>query len=325
MRIVLLHGAVAANAPADELDVLAEVDAISAALQRNGHHPIALPLTLDFTAVQADLVRLAPDLVFNLVESIAGRGRLAPLAAVLLDDLSIAYTGSSADALYLSSHKLLAKQRMAAAGLATPAWTSPSDKWMDERPMHGRRIVKSVWEHASIGLDAASVLTEDQDTAVAMAERRRTLGGDWFAETYIEGREFNIALLEQAGGARVLPMAEMCFIDFPPDQPRIVDYRAKWVSASFEYRHTVRSFDLSGVPVALRDQLSALALRCWQLFELSGYARVDMRVDADGSPWILEVNANPGLAPDAGFAAAAEVHGLDFDHTIAAIVAAAGA
>jgi D-alanine-D-alanine ligase len=115
----------------------------------------------------------------------------------------------------------------------------------------------------------------------------------------------------------VLPIAELRFQDFPAGKPRIVGYAAKWDTTSFEYRNTVRSFE---VEAELAGRARELALHCWELFALGGYARVDFRVDSGGRPWILEINANPCLSPDAGFAAAAAEAGIDFDTMIAALL-----
>jgi D-alanine-D-alanine ligase len=143
----------------------------------------------------------------------------------------------------------------------------------------------------------------------AIADRTRRYGGQWFAEGYVGGRELNVALIADDGGPRALPVAEIRFDDFPAGKPRIVGYAAKWDGASFEYRHTVRSF---AVEPELASRVGSIALECWRLFALDGYARVDFRVDPLGTPYVLEVNANPCLSPDAGFAAALEQAGVDF-------------
>jgi len=112
----------------------------------------------------------------------------------------------------------------------------------------------------------------------------------------------------------------MCFEGFGPDRHRIVDYEAKWAEGSFAERHTVRSFSPAQEDGPLVERLSALARRCWNLFGLRGYARIDFRVDDDGRPYVLEVNANPCLSPDAGFMAAARQAGLDMDAVVHRLV-----
>ena len=154
-----------------------------------------------------------------------------------------------------------------------------------------------------------------------MAERRERLGGEWFVERFVEGRELNVSVLAGEAGPAVLPLAEITFVGYPPDKPCIVGYAAKWDSASFECRNTVRRFPDECVEAALAAELRAIAGRCWEVFGLRGHARVDFRIDAAGVPWVLDVNANPCLAPDAGFAAALAAEGVSFETAIARIVA----
>ena len=118
-------------------------------------------------------------------------------------------------------------------------------------------------------------------------------------------------------------VAEIRFVDFPAGKPRIVGYEAKWKAGSFEYEHTPRDFALSRAEWGLTERIGNLARECWRAFGLRGYARVDLRIDDRGEPWILEVNANPCLSSDAGFAAAVAEEGLSFEDAIARIVQAA--
>ena len=117
-------------------------------------------------------------------------------------------------------------------------------------------------------------------------------------------------------------MAEMTFADWPADKPRIVGYGAKWDEGSAGYRHTVRRFGVEQEEPGLAAKLKSASERVWRLFDLTGFVRVDFRV-RDGEPLILEINPNPGIAPDAGFAAAAAEAGMDYDALIEAIVKAA--
>jgi D-alanine-D-alanine ligase len=227
----------------------------------------------------------------------------------LLESLGLSFTGCSASALALTSDKPLAKRLLASAGIATPAAFAPGIET-------GRWIVKSVWEHASLGLDDGAIVAA-ASAAQALERRRAELGGDWFAEEFVPGRELNVSLLAGRTGPRVLPVAEIRFDAFPADKPRIVGYAAKWDVDSFEYRNTPRSF---AVEPELAAVVGRLALDCWALFRLDGYARVDFRVDDRGVPWVLEVNANPCLSPDAGFAAALSEAGIEYGAAIATLL-----
>ncbi len=322
MRILILHDQLSTDARPDEADALVQANTVQAALARAGHSCEIAPATLALDNLVNEIRRREPDLVFNLVESLGGHGRLIHLVPDLLDALGVAYTGCPSAAVYLTSHKVLAKRLMALHGLATPAWLDAVAASPD-LPFPERYIIKSVWEDASLGLDDDSVCLATSPDALRaeVMTRAPQLGGEAVAEQYIEGREFNLAMLAGPDGPQALPPAEMQFIAFPPDKPRIVGYAAKWASDSFEYAATVRRFDFDNEDRALLVDLERIALDCWSIFGLRGYARVDFRVDETGRPWVLEVNANPCLAPDAGFMAAAERAGLPSDAVVERIQA----
>jgi D-alanine-D-alanine ligase len=182
-------------------------------------------------------------------------------------------------------------------------------------------IVKAALEDGSIGLDDHCVVAGAGAVKARAAQCNARFGGAWFAEEYVEGREFNLSLLGSARDLRILPMAEMTFADWPADKPRIVGYGAKWDEGSSGYRHTVRRFGVEREDPALAAKLRSACEHVWRLFDLTGFVRLDFRV-RNGEPLILEINPNPGIAPDAGFAAAAAEAGMDYDALIAAIVQA---
>jgi D-alanine-D-alanine ligase len=305
-----LHDAFAVNGPPDASDVLNEAMHIARGLATLGYQAMTVPVTLNLQELETRLAELAPQVVFNLMESIAGSGRLIHVVPSLLDTLGIPYTGCAALAQWTTSNKIAAKRRLVASAIATPDLFATA-----EAP--GPWIVKSVWEHASYGLDDASIVADSRSVLALIARRTHELGGEWFGEQYIAGRELNVALLAADLGPQVLPVAEIRFRDYPEGKPRIVGYAAKWQPQSFEYAQTVRSFD---VDPALAAAASNIARQCWELFELSGYARVDFRVDAAGRLFVLEINANPCLAPDAGFAAMLEAGNVAFPEALARLI-----
>jgi D-alanine-D-alanine ligase len=331
MRILILHNEVVDASAPDDRDVLTQVEAVRTALAALGHPAEVLPCTLDIARLKHRLEAQRPDLVFNLVEALGGTGRLIHLAPALLDAMGLPYTGSCTEAIQQTSHKILAKDRLRTLGLPTPDWTGP---FPPDLPAVSRAaaaaaepsapwIIKSLWEHASIGLDEKALLRCERVDRMtgALQARAPGLGGACFAERFVAGREFNLSLLAGPRGPEVLRPAEILFEGYPPDALRIVGYRAKWDSDSYEYHHTPRRFDFPPEDAGLLVRLRMLALRCWQGFGLNGYARVDFRVDAEGRPWVLEVNANPCLSPDAGFAAALEATGVSYPEAIARILA----
>lgn len=324
MRAVVLHDAVPDGARADELDTLVQVDAVRGALRELGHEVHVEPFGLDLQSARRNLEELRPDFVFNLVESVDRRGSLIHLAPALLEAIGIPFTGASAQAMFLTSGKPLAKRLMAGAGIATPAWLTEDELGRDGGVEPGRWIVKSAWEHASIGLEESSVVEARScdELARALDSRRAQLMGEGFVERFVDGREFNVGLLQGPRGVEALPLAEIEFRGWAPGRPRVVGWSAKWDEPSEAYCSTVRSYDFPACDASLLAELSGVSMACWRAFGMRGYARVDLRVDEEGRPFVLEVNANPCLTPDAGFCAAAARAGLSLNQIVERIVAA---
>lgn len=307
-----------------EMDDLIQLETVQAALQELGYDPKPLFLTLDMEIARSALRSLSPPFVFNLVEGLDGKGSLIHVAPALLDSLALPYTGCPTEALFTCSHKLLAKKLLKAAGLRTPEWVSGKELFRKALP-GSTLILKSVWEHASAGLDENSLVCPEnaRTLEVCLEQKAKAIGTEVFAEVYVEGREFNVSILDGASGPEVLPVAEILFEGYEESRPKIVCYKAKWDADSFQFQHTPRLFSFQDQETLL-PLLRETALQCWRLFGLRGYARVDIRVDREGRPWILEVNPNPCISPDAGFMAAAKEAGMAPREVVARILEASG-
>jgi D-alanine-D-alanine ligase len=323
MRVAILHEALRPDPRPDERDALAQAEWVEARLVASGHPVKRIAATLDLRALARELAAARPDVVFNLVEALQGSARLIHVVPTLLESLALPFTGCSSASLLLTSNKLLAKRALARAGLPTPPWVESAAGALAQ-PGTRRWIQKPVHEDASVGIDDAAVVEcSGRELARRLEDRAAARAGERFAELFVEGREWNLSLLAKPDGMEVLPPAEIRFEGFPPGKPRIVGYAAKWEPGSFEWSHTQRSFEVPPGDRELVARLERLALECAALFELRGYARVDFRVDAAGAPWILEVNANPCLAPDAGFVAAAQQANLEPGEIVERILEAA--
>ena len=303
--------------------MLHEASAVASALRELGWEPVELDLTPDLDRAARELAAMAPAVVFNLVESVEGRGRYILLAQALLETLGIPFTGAGLEAMIHSTSKPAAKRLLDLGGVRTPAWMPAAEAAAAAPRFPPPWIVKNAWEHASIGLDDASVAADAAALRRAVGRRAAVEGMEnLFIEGFVDGREFNLSVLGRRGAEPdVLPPAEIRFLDFPADKPRMVGYKAKWDESSPEFGRTPRTFEFPPRDAALLADLAAITRRCWTLFGLRGHARVDFRVDAGGVPWVLEVNANPCISPDAGFAAAAARAGLTQRDTVARIVA----
>lgn len=305
-------------------DVLDQVAHVEAALTTLGHESARVAVVGHLTEDIDALTAVAPEVVFNLVESINEDPRLLPNMAAVLELMGLPFTGSGSSALLTTTDKCLAKFALRGAGLPTPDWVMyHGQARASTQGVPPPWLVKPNFEDASIGIDEGSIYDAEPKLIADLPElwdahKRQPM----LVEHYIAGREFNLSLLETGDGLEVLPVAEIDFSSFGPDRPRIVGYRAKWQPDSFEYANTPRRFHLDERD-PLIHLLRGLAVRAGELFRVRGYARVDFRVGHDGSPSTLEVNANPCLSPDAGFAAAAEAAGLSSVQMVERILSAA--
>jgi len=322
-KVVIYHSPLAENAPADELDVLDEADYFCQGLLKGGYEVQTLPFPCDLIQLEKQLSEHKPLIVVNLVETLFGNGRLVHIAPFLFEHFNMPFTGCPADAIYITSNKILTKDLKCQAEIPTAVYFSfdTLNKLKEVAP--GQWIVKSNWEHASFGLDESEKLLFTSRQEILDRLKREKHPEHFFAEQYIHGREFNLSILGGRHNPEVLPPAEIRFT-YPEGKPRIVGYKAKWDEDSFEYANTNRSFDFPAEDIPLLEELKNICYRCWEVFGLSGYARVDFRVDEAGNIFVLEINANPCISADSGFVAAAERAGLSQKELVERIICAVG-
>jgi D-alanine-D-alanine ligase len=321
MRIAIIHDIIGNADSLDAQDVLFQAKAVKKALESLGHEVRQISCGFDLEKLHRQLQEFKTEMVFNLVESMEGQGRLIHLVPFCLDAWKIPYTGNTAEAMMITSNKVMAKRCMESAGLPTAPWVGPYPERIRRNTVDKDDatlwIIKSVWEHASIGVHQKGLVTATQSELwPLLKEHAQFLNGDCFAEKFIDGREFNLSVLGGPDGPQVLPAAEILFEGFAPEKPKIVCYNAKWVEDSFEYQNTPREFELNKEDSPLIKSMTDLARQCWDEFALSGYARIDLRVDEAARPWILEINANPCINPDGGFAAAVAQAGINYTSAI---------
>ena len=195
---------------------------------------------------------------------------------------------------------------VARQGEAVPRWDGP---WP--------AIVKPEAEDASLGIDQASVAESPEGIVENVARLRVRLGGDALIEAYLPGREFNVGVLEDPGPVP-LPIAEIAY-SVPAGSWPILTYDAKWAIGS-EADLASPALCPAEIEPGLADRLGSLSVEAFRATGCRDYARVDLRLDAEGSPMILEVNPNPDIGPAAGWARALRVSGRDYDATLAGLV-----
>jgi D-alanine-D-alanine ligase len=318
MRIAFLYNRSSEDPAHAAEDAVPARSPVVDALKRLGHRVTPIACTLDLAAVRRRLMRAKPDVVFNRVESLGSSDSMMAAITLLLDAMELPYTGNSSAALVATASKVYVKERLHREGLPTPRWINADRNWAENG--NSKFILKSIYEHASFELDDASIVcvTGQEQITTLLHDRETVTGRAYFAEEFIDGREFNLSLIGPE--PRVLPPAEIDFSAFPRDKERIVSRLAKCDQASFEYHNTPRLYDFPESDTCLLQRISEIAVQCWRLFELCGYARVDFRIDSANQPWILEINTNPCILPDAGFAAALERAGLGYNDGIQRIL-----
>ena len=303
-RIVVLHNTdgVAIDASSVEGAALAVAGALDGEV-------VAMRDVVDTLAhLRAD----PPELIFNLCESIAGDTRNEPTFVGLLDLFGLRYTGSDLLCLASCLHKQRCKDILLGAGVATPPhryYPAPPGA-----PHRGRLPV--VPQARARGRVARHHRGQHvAHTPEMFSARLRELVGEFrqgvLAERYITGREINVGFL----GDQVLPLHEIDFAAMPADRPRIVSYAAKWDEAHVDYAGT-KPVPLTGASVALVAAIEEVARAAYAALGLRDYGRVDLRVDASGQPWVIDVNPNCDVSPDAGMTRAAHIAGLSYEAMI---------
>jgi D-alanine-D-alanine ligase len=311
MKIALLFDGASALAKSPDMLILGTVEAVERSLLAEGNGVARIPVHPDGRWIER-VRRGKFDLAFNLCEGIDGVATLEPSVISVLELFGVAYTGSPSWTTALCLRKPVANAILDRARLPVPRWHSV--RRGGELPAVGfPAICKPAAEDASIGVEQRSVVR----TTRALASRVGAMLERWdevLVQRYIDGREINVGIL----GDTALPIAEIDFGGMPRGLWRIVSYRSKWEQGSDE--------DLGGVPRCPADlppELAAearrVALAAWRALGGHGYGRVDMRIDAAGRPWILEVNANPDFAPDAGLARMARAAGIEYSALVRAV------
>lgn len=299
-KILIVTNKLSPDAGADELDVLEQAEMVGNACTTLGYDVAFMEMGLDLQTAIAQIREEQPEILFNLVESLDNKGEFAFVSTSVFCSLGIPYSGSPVAPMFLSSNKVLTKQELIRLGLPTPKGYHVTETNLLD--LAGRYILKPVWEEGSLDLDESNVFSGSDERMKEIVITKSPQ--HYFIEEYIDGREFNISLLAGPGGPEVLPLAEMQFLDFPVNKPRIMGFRSKWDESSFEYSHTIRTFTAGEKDRDLHLNLIELCEACWKGFGLRGYARIDFRVSPEGIPYIIDINANPCLAKSGGFVAA---------------------
>ena len=320
MRVTVLHNLDHLSAgPGQESreDVLRVAEAVARALRGAGHAVSVLGVGDDpLRALAALRGPPPPDLVFNLCESLRGDARGEMAMAAALELLRVPNTGSDPLALGLALHKDRAKALLRHHGIPTPDWwlLKPGDAEQVADPVFPL-IVKPAREDGSLGISFDSVVGDEVALRSAIEAVWR-LDQPALVERYIDGRELMVSFVGNAP-RRVLPLREIAFGPAFTGRPRIVSYRAKWIPTAPE---CLDSPSVSSVlPRGAAERVVETALHTCDVLGCRDYGRVDIRLSPEGVPYVIDVNPNCDLHPEAGFARGAAEAGLSYPALVSTI------
>lgn len=292
---------------------------VAGALGSAGHAAFSVGVDGSFGELSSAVAGLDADLVFNLVESFRGEARLEAAVAWVLELAGRRYTGSPPTTLSLALDKRLAKSVLRSAGVPMLEDRILAD---GHEPLAGLRypvIVKPTREDASHGIDLDSLAADEPAARARAVHVIRRYGQPALVEQFVDGREFNVSIVGEGASAECLSLGEIDFTSFPSGAPRIVTYAAKWEPDSEEYRGSL-SIGARELDDRVAEAIRAAALDAYRGLGVRDYGRVDIRLDRDQNPWVLEVNPNPDISPDAGLARAAARSGIAYDRLLDRIV-----
>jgi D-alanine-D-alanine ligase len=271
-----------------------------------------------------DIRRLAdewkPHIAFNLLEGFDDVTIFDQNVVSYLELLKLSYTGCNPRGLLLARDKSLSKKLLAYHRIRVPE----SEVFRIGRPVRRPRrlgyplIVKSLTQEASTGISQASVVESDEKLRERVAFVHESIQTAAIAEQYIEGREIYVGVIGNHL-LQALPVWELFFTNMPADGRLIATDRVKW-SVKYQKKYGIESGPARDLPDGVHEQIQHLCKRTYRALELSGYARVDLRLDGEGNAWVIEANPNPQVARGEDLAASAEKAGIAYDALVQRIV-----
>jgi D-alanine-D-alanine ligase len=320
-REQLLAGLKPETVDLSEVGVLEEREHVRKVLQQAGYQTSLFNMNGDIKRLIRFLEDKEPDLIFNLCESVGNESIHEMHVAGIYELMGIPYTGASAFVLGICLHKARVKEILTAHKIPTPRYIvsrNIGELDVDGCSLNFPLIVKPSREDASIGIDNDSIV----ETAAALRKRVRHIVNQYdqpaIVEEYIAGREINVAIIGNKQPI-ALPISEIDFSGLPDQYPKIVTYNAKWMQGTPEFVGTVGQCP-ADLPPEVEKKVKEIALKVYRIIGLRDYARIDMRLTKNLSPYVIEANPNPDISDDAGFARSARAYGLSFEETVCTIV-----
>jgi len=288
-------------------------------LKRLGHEINVLGVYSDLAQIRHTIEDFNPHITFNLLEEFDGEVLFDQNVVSFLELLRMKYTGCNPRGLMISRDKAIAKKILSYHSIATPKFQvfGKSKPKRLIKKLEFPLIVKCLYQEASLGLSGASVVNNTLKLYERIDYLNEKYETEVIVEEFVEGREFYVGVI---GNKRltVLPIWELVFEKSEKPNKEFYSEKAKW-DKKYRERKGVSSKKAELTP-SLEKEIIKTVKKTYQALELSGYARIDIRVSADGTPYVLEANPNPNIAEYDEFAMSAKESGLSYDELMEKLV-----
>jgi D-alanine-D-alanine ligase len=274
----------------------------------------SLPVDKNVKKSIDEIINYNPDAILNFVESIEGISYYEYCMVGLYELLGYHYTGNIPSTLGNCLNKKRTKEILFSNGIKTPRsiTLSPKNKFTNKDiDLNYPLILKLLDEDASIGISENSVVSNYKEFRKHFAFLSETYKKNIIIEEYIQGRELNCAVLD----GKVLPISEIDFSGLPENLPNIVTYDGKWIEGSTYYNHT-KPVCPANIDSGIKAKIEEIAINAYSVLNCRDYARVDVRLSNDGTPYVIEINPNPDVSSDSGFARAAAASGKSYSELL---------
>jgi len=289
-------------------------------LRGMGHEVQVLGVHDDLGELRRAWTDWKPHIAFNLLEGFDDITIFDQNVVSFLELLKLSYTGCNPRGMLLSRDKSLSKKLLAYHRIPVPE----SEVFRAGRPIRRPKrlqfplIVKSLTQEASIGISQASVVDTEDKLKERVTFVHESIGTAAIAEQYIEGREFYVGILGNQS-LQTLPVWELFFTNMPEGAKRIATDRVKW-SVKYQKKYGIDSGPAKDLADAQNQKIQHVCKRAFRALELSGYARIDLRMDDAGNVWVLEANPNPQIARGEDFAESAQKAGMPYESVLQRII-----
>ncbi len=296
-----------------------EYDVVST-LRKLGHDVQPLGVKSDLGVIRNAVEDWKPHIAFNLLEEFGGVAVYDQNVVSYLELLRVPYTGCNPRGLMLARDKALSKKILSFHRIPFPEFMVVPIGRVVKRPkwLAYPLIVKSVSEEASLGISQASIVEDDDKLRERVAFIHNSVGTGALVERYIEGREFYVGVMGN-GHLHVLPVWELLMDRLPDDARRIATARVKW-SRKYQEKYGINSCEAKNLPEGMSENIQHLAKRVYRALGLSGYARIDLRMDVAGKVYVLEANPNPQIAAGEDFADSAGKADLSYQDLLQELI-----